>query len=67
MDNIRLASHAYAVRATGFTRIEKQVDEEWLEELRGLTDRALAAARKAYRAKWSLRSNAFSDAYEASR
>jgi hypothetical protein len=67
MGGSSIQSHAYAVRAAGFTRIEAQVDRSWLDELRALTDRALAAARAVFRAKGKLNSTAFSDDYEASR
>src|SRR5215510_9336034 len=67
MDALRLASHVYAIRSTGFTRIQAQVTGAWLQELRELTDRALASAMRVYQANGKLRHTAMSPGYQAAR
>jgi Phytanoyl-CoA dioxygenase (PhyH) len=67
MDDLRIASHSYAIRCAGFTRIEGQITGSWLDELRDLSDRALAAAMRVYRVRGKLAHTAFGDAYEACR
>src|SRR5262245_7325384 len=67
MDNLQLASHAYAIRSAGFTRIEAQVTGAWLDELRELTDRSLAASMRIYRACGKLKFVSLGEGYEASR
>ena len=63
MESLQLASHVYAIRCSGFTRIAAQITGPWLDELRGLADSAVAVAREVYRAKGKLRHTAFNRAW----
>jgi hypothetical protein len=55
------------IRCAGFTRIEAQVTGQWLDELRELTDRALAEAKRVFHARGRLGHTAFNEGYEATR
>ncbi|MCX5661450.1 MAG: phytanoyl-CoA dioxygenase family protein [Planctomycetota bacterium] len=47
MDPIDLTRHLFALRSSGYTRVEGCVTGEWLDELGTLSNRALAAVRAA--------------------
>lgn len=47
MDPLDLSRHVFALRSSGYTRIEACVTGEWLAELSAMSNRALAAVRDA--------------------
>ncbi|MCX5658734.1 MAG: phytanoyl-CoA dioxygenase family protein [Planctomycetota bacterium] len=47
MDPIDLSRHLFALRSSGYTRVEACVAGDWLNELNALSGRALAAVRAA--------------------